>query len=214
MQDLATNAGADIASQVSALLTRTVSEGVALVQPLLDLIAPLLPGGARLDLIGLIELITGIPIKEIIEQGQATAEGLAALVPATVAQIQAVLEGSAAELAPQIDALLTEAIAQVSPLVNRIVDLVQRLLDGGNALLLVPQLILAVNKAVDEVPAIVEGAIQAIISLTQASGEAASAAIQEILASAAAEAQALIQPLLDLIAPLLPGGEAKSKLIA
>ena len=214
MQDLATNAGADIASQVSALLTRTVSEGVALVQPLLDLIAPLLPGGARLDLIGLIELITGIPIKEIIEQGQATAEGLAALVPATVAQIQAVLEGSAAELAPQIDALLTEAIAQVSPLVNRIVDLVQRLLDGGNALLLVPQLILAVNKAVDEVPAIVEGAIQAIISLTQASGEAASAAIQEILASAAAEAQALIQPLLDLIAPLLPGGEAKIKLIA
>ena len=211
---MATNAGADIASQVSALLTRTVSEAVALVQPLLDLIAPLLPGGARLDLIGLIELITGIPISDIIEQGEATAEGLAALVPATVGQIQAALDGSAAELAAQVDALLTEAIADVSTLVNRIVDLVQRLLDGGNALLLVPQLILAVNKATEEVPAIVEGTVQAIVSLTQASGETVSANIQQILASAVAEAQALIQPLLDLIAPLLPSGEAKLKLIA
>jgi len=207
LQELAASAGQAIADSVQSVLVRTVAEVIALVQPLIDLLEPLLPpstgvriNGALEDLIvTIIELVTGINIRDVIEQAKATAAGLQQLAQLVVQELQSVLGAAGSELVSQVEAILTEAIAEAEPLVTKVLDLAQKV-QAGN-ILLIPALLTAVDAASKALPVIVQNAVSGVVGVVNQVGGEAVAQVEQILSDAVAEAGALIQPLLDLLNP-------------
>jgi len=204
---LANSAGQNIAAQVEALLAKTVAEGLALVLPLLKLLEPLIPSGIAVNgvvedlIVELIRLITGLDIPAIIAQAKATAEGLAQLGQQVAQDLEQVLGSSGKQLVSEVQAVLAEAAAEAEKPINNVVNLVQKLLDGGNPVLLVPLLVIAVDNASKVLPQIVENAVNQLVAIVSQIGSDVQAQVEQILATAAVEAKALIQALLDLLPP-------------
>jgi hypothetical protein len=207
LDQLAQSAGQEIGSQVDALLVRTVAEGVALVEPLIELIKPLLPpstavvvNGALEDLIVvIIELITGINIPAVIEQAKATAAGLQLLAQLVVQELQSVLGAAGSELVAQVQAILTEAIAEAEGPITKVLELAEKVAAGN--VLLIPALLVALDNASQVLPGIVESAIGQLVAVVNQVGGDALAQVEQIVSDAIAEAGVLIQALLDLLSP-------------
>jgi hypothetical protein len=207
LDQLAQGAGQEIASQVDALLVRTVAEGVALVEPLIELIKPLLPpstaavvNGALEDLIvRIIELLTGINIPAVIEQAKITNILLQFLFQLTIQQLQFLLEDAGSELVAQVQAILSEAIAQAEGPITKVLELAEKVAAGN--VLLIPALLVALDTASQVLPGIVESAIGQVVAVVNQVGGDTRAQVEQIVSEAIVEARSLIQEFLDVLIP-------------
>jgi len=125
-------AGSGVEGQVNEILERSQAEALAILQPLLDALAPIIGGGSRshvkaVSSKGLIDDLLGLSLEELVALVESTVSQLEALAGRTVSQIQQVILSNTQlvdDARRILRTLILEINAQLAPLLELLEPLI------------------------------------------------------------------------------------------
>jgi len=214
---LAEQVGSDTVSAVTALAANTLRNAALEIQPLLDLLAPVLTPTPIDEVIAdLIEAVTGLDIPAIVTQIDVTINGLTSLLTSSSNELNNILVQSGINVQQELQAVVDSAVAQANEILKPIISLINLILgllgvSPAGAVrpqdlisTIIEQLLKLIQNSVTDLQQLLVDTVNSLVAVAVANGASATGQIEALAERTLADAQALIQPLLDLIAPILP----------
>jgi len=197
----------ELAVEVEALINSAIAEALEILQPLLDVLAPLIPDASGKRALAaiphglideLLKLLLGVTLEELVALAEQTVVDLEALAGRTLAAIDEIALRLSQELQAEIDRITAEAEARISAAIAPLLELLKPILPPAGShpvapLIDLPGLIQLVSEAVAAIDAAVAKADAALLELLQGSHllddinailAAADAAIAETISAA------------------------------
>jgi hypothetical protein len=226
--------GPAVADRLNAIVSAAVSRAKEIVQPLLDVLEPVLGGGARhvpKDIIGdLVEIILGVTLEELVALVNSIATQLDALVQETLAQVQQVANDVSAQVGDKAQVIVTKARESIKAAVQPLLELLEPLLTPptnqvtirkqkdliSDAIQIIGALLgVDIGAIFDQIPVTIAGVervltetVNELVGLVSAADSTVQARLEALVDQAVKRATEILAPLLEVIKPLIPSGRA------
>jgi len=214
---LAEQTGSDTVSAVTALAANTLRNAALEIQPLLDLLAPILTPTPIDEIIAdLIEAVTGLDIPAIVTQIDVTINGLTSLLTSSSNELNNILVQSGINVQQELQAVVDNAVSEANEILKPIISLINLILgllgvSPAGAVrpqdlisTIIEQLFKLIENSVTDLQQLLVDTVNDLVAVAVANGANATGQIDALAQRTLAQAEALIQPLLDLLAPILP----------